>query len=142
MHEQLQTELIEAIEKLPPILTAERSAQYDVLALTIETCLLKLSVLRTKTHNAIYNPHPSENSKANMLHALHTYHQRLQSKAKAQETEEAALDAQLQEYEQLMDLVGGKGPGGFSQIVDDMARVKKETEECKRDLRRLGWTGD
>lgn len=27
----------------------------------------------------------------------------------------------------------------FGQVVDDWARVKKETEECVRDLRRLGW---
>lgn len=139
---QLQTELIQAIENLPSIVNAERSAQYDTLALTIETCLLKLSLLMAKTHNAVYNSPLASGSDTSMLQALNTYHQRLQVKAKEQDAEEAVLNAQLGEYEELMELVGGKGPGGFSQVVDDMARVKRETEECKRDLRRLGWTGD
>ncbi len=142
IHAQLQEGLLRAVGTLPPIMNAERSAQFDVLALTIETCLLKLSLLRAKTHIAIYNCSSSTDSQASMLQALQVYYQRLRSKDQEQNTEEALLDAQLKEYEDLMDLVGGKGQGGFSQVVDDMARVKKETDECKRDLRRLGWTGD
>ena len=41
----------------------------------------------------------------------------------------------------MLDLVGGRD-AGFAQVVKDMARVKRETEECRKDLRRLGWTGD
>ena len=95
-----------------------------MLALTIETCLLKLSLLRAKTHNAVYN-HPSPNNSGKAVaQALANYHQRLQTKDKEQREEEALLDAQLREYDNLMELVGGKGRGGFSQIVEDMLRAR------------------
>ena len=51
------------------------------------------------------------------------------------------MDKQLAEYEAVLNMFGGKG-GGFKQVVDDMARVKREVDECRKDLRRLGWTGD
>jgi len=68
-----------------------------------------------------------------------------QSKLKKDEArliaDEEIIDRQLAEYQRLLELVDGVG-GGFSQVVEDWSRVQKETEECKRDLRRLGWTGD
>lgn len=75
-----------------------------------------------------------------------------------QRAEEEELDRQLGEYENLMNFVdtgtssdagrsasrrgAGAGEGGFRQVVEDMARVRREMEECRKDLRRLGWTGD
>ena len=29
--------------------------------------------------------------------------------------------------------------GGFAQAIEDWARVRRETEECRQDLRHLGW---
>ena len=52
-----------------------------------------------------------------------------------------SLDRQLQEYESLMQLVDG-GRGGYRQVVSEWTKVKQETEDCMKDLRRLGWTGD
>ena len=58
-------------------------------------------------------------------------------------TEALSLDQQLYEYETLLRLVdGGKGTGGYQQVVNDWTKIKQETDECKKDLRRLGWTGD
>lgn len=59
-------------------------------------------------------------------------------------TEALSLDQQLDEYETLLQLVdgGGKGTGGYQQVVNDWTKIKQETDECKKDLRRLGWTGD
>jgi len=58
-------------------------------------------------------------------------------------TESLSLDQQLHEYETLLQLVdGGKNTGGYHQVVNDWTKVKQETDECKKDLRRLGWTGD
>lgn len=86
-----------------------------------------------------------------MITALtHTY-DLLRQKDAAQKEEEKELDRQLQEYEAV--LVSSTGSGrrgkrgetsdvGFKQVVEDMGRVKREMEECRKDLRRLGWTGD
>jgi hypothetical protein len=51
------------------------------------------------------------------------------------------LDRQIQEYEDLLRLVDGSS-GGYQQIVKDWVKIKRETDECLKDLRRLGWTGD
>jgi hypothetical protein len=34
-----------------------------------------------------------------------------------------------------MFLIGGD----YAQIVEDYARIQNESEECKRDLKMLGW---
>lgn len=76
-----------------------------------------------------------------MARALAAAQDKLRERQRAQEEEEATLDGQIAAYEEVMGLVGGR-EGSFGQVVEDMTRVRRETEECKRDLRRLGWTGD
>ena len=76
-----------------------------------------------------------------MKTALHTLQERLREKQRQQEQEEAELDEQIAQYESLLKMVDGR-TNNFVQVVEDMARVRRETEECRRDLRRLGWTGD
>jgi hypothetical protein len=51
------------------------------------------------------------------------------------------LDRRIQEYEALLRLVDGSG-GGYQQVVEDWVKIKQDTDECLKDLRRLGWTGD
>ncbi|KAI0073269.1 hypothetical protein K474DRAFT_1686279 [Panus rudis PR-1116 ss-1] len=141
VHPRLEKELLTALETLPPILEAERGARYDVLSLTIETCLLKLSLMRARMHQTVYGYTSPKKPDATMARALEAVHHKLQKKREEQEREERELDRQIREYEELLAMVDGRG-GGFKQIVEDMARVKRDTEECRKDLRRLGWTGD
>ena len=87
-----------------------------------------------------------------MAEALTEVHARLVAKEQAQREEEKELDRQLGEYDAVMDLVSGGGQkgrrkgdggdGGFKQVIADMASVRREIEDCKKDLRRLGWTAD
>ena len=65
----------------------------------------------------------------------------LRARKQAQEAEARRLAGQVAAYEGALGLVGGRD-GRFAQVVRDMARVRRETEECRKDLRRLGWTGD
>ncbi|EIM86687.1 uncharacterized protein STEHIDRAFT_168621, partial [Stereum hirsutum FP-91666 SS1] len=91
--------------------------------------------------------------------ALQSSSQKLSEEESRLAAEEEELDRKLAEYEALLDIVDrDRGVGKerkrtvsnrddgrrrenntFGQVVDDWARVKKETEECVRDLRRLGW---
>ncbi|CAL1714747.1 unnamed protein product [Somion occarium] len=142
IHPRLEGELMHALETLPPLLETERSARYDVLAVTIETCLLKLSLMRSRMHSTLYGYKSTKNPEATMSKALNAVHKRLKQKQKEQNNEERELDRQINEYQSLLHLVDGRDGGGFAQVVEDMARVRKDTEECRRDLRRLGWTGD
>jgi hypothetical protein len=66
--------------------------------------------------------------------AVNILEKKLKSKLQKLDTQEADAVAQLEEYEQLMKIVDTKG-GGFSQVVEDLARVKRETDECQKDLR-------
>ncbi|KZT10086.1 uncharacterized protein LAESUDRAFT_471873 [Laetiporus sulphureus 93-53] len=141
IHPRLQEQLVEALTTLPPLLNETRATQADVLSATIEASLLKLSLIRTRAYNALYGYISRSDPDCTMNNALLAAHEKLFAKQREQEEEERALDARIAEYDNLMLLVGG-GEGGFAQIVEDMARVKKETEECRRDLCRLGWTGD
>jgi hypothetical protein len=78
-----------------------------------------------------------------MAQALSTVYEKLKKDERKMEEEQHVVDRQLDEYQRLLQLVDGSGGGfGFGQVVEDWTRVQKETEECKRDLRRLGWTGD
>lgn len=76
-----------------------------------------------------------------MIGALSSAYATLKKEEWKMNEETRALDRQTEEYEAMLKLVDGGG-GGFAQVVEDWARVQKEKEECKRDLRRLGWTGD
>lgn len=140
IHPRLEDILANALKTLPPVLNAARTARTDVLAMTIETCLLKLSLIRARAHTALYTHASPTNPAATMPRALAAAHAKLDAKRRAQDEEEHALDRQIAKYEEMLSFVDGDG--GFAQVVKDMARVRSETEECRRDLRRLGWTGD
>ncbi|KAI0629266.1 hypothetical protein C8Q77DRAFT_1066335, partial [Trametes polyzona] len=150
----LQSQLRSAFETLPPQLRAARTAEADVLAATIEAALLKLSLVRVRAHRALYGFSQQSSSaatsgasastssrRATVAQAVTAAHEALLSRQRAQEEEMRTLDGQISVYEGMLGLVEGGG-GAFAQVVSDMARVKRETEECRRDLRRLGWTGD
>lgn len=76
-----------------------------------------------------------------MAKALAAASKKIKSDERRLVEEEQALDRELDEYARLLQLVDGP-EGGFSQVVEDWTRVQKESAECRRDLRRLGWTGD
>ena len=92
-------------------------------------------------------PHNSSSSSSvakqgpTVAQAVSAMYERLRERQAVQETEMEALDAQIAEYDAMLRLADGRD-GSFAQVVKDMVRVKRETEECRRDLRRLGWTGD
>lgn len=67
----------------------------------------------------------------------------LQEETKLQR-EELKLDRRLRDYDRLLTFVdssAGKNRG-FRQVLADWKQVRKETEECNKDLLRMGWTGD
>ncbi|KAL1659699.1 hypothetical protein GGF50DRAFT_119656 [Schizophyllum commune] len=132
IHPRLHTALVEAIQTLPTVLHAKREASRDLLVTTIETLLIKLSVLRARAQQAVYGP-PERRQ------ALETAYAKLKAEEAKLAEEEAAMDRQIRDYEAALKLGGASG---FRQIVDDYARVQRDTEECRRDLRRLGWAGD
>ncbi len=117
-----------------------------MLAATVEAALLKLSLVRARAHRALYgfSPPSSHRSAKTVGDAVAAAHGALRARKRAQDAEMDALDGQIAAYEGMLGLVeGGRGrEGAFAQVVTDMARVKKETEECRRELMRLGWTGD
>ncbi|KAI0717343.1 hypothetical protein C8Q72DRAFT_891529 [Fomitopsis betulina] len=141
LNPRLDEELIDALSTLPPILNARRTAEADLLSTTIEASLMKLSLIRTRTHVALYAHTSVNRHQATMGRALSVAVDKLRTKQLAQDAEEREIDGQLAAYESMLSYVGGR-EGGFAQVVEDMARVKRETEECWKDLRRLGWTGD
>lgn len=143
IHPRLQKQLVHALTTIPPPLNKKRSAQDDLLSTTIETSLLKLSLLRAQAHQSLYGYRSDVRNPEtrNMVTALQTAHSKLQKEALKLDEEERRLDRQLDDYQRLLQLVDGSGTG-FGQVVEDWVRVQKETEECRRDLRRLGWTGD
>ena len=77
----------------------------------------------------------------NVAQALSDMYTRLRAEEREMRSEEEGLDRRLGEYEKMLELVDGEG-GGLTQVVEDWTRVQREKEECLRDLRRLGWTGD
>jgi predicted nucleic acid-binding Zn-ribbon protein len=111
-----------------------RAAEHHLDAATIETALIKLACIRAEIHMFLY-------SHADMQNTLEDEYNRLKDEEDKLEAEESELDRQIGDYDRLLSMVEGES-GEFSQIVDDWTRVKKETEECRRDLRRLGWTDE
>ncbi|KAI0743459.1 hypothetical protein C8Q80DRAFT_839699 [Daedaleopsis nitida] len=137
----LESKLVDTLTTLPPHLQATRVAQADVVAATIETALLKLSLVRTLAYAALYGHEHPQKPDATVAQAVRAAHEKLRDRQRAQEDEMQRLDRQIEEYEGMLQLVDGRD-GSFAQVVKDMARVKRETDECRKDLRRLGWTGD
>ncbi|CCM06788.1 uncharacterized protein FIBRA_09088 [Fibroporia radiculosa] len=138
---QVGGKLLDALTTLPLLVNATRAVQADVTAISIEAALLKLSILRSRAHIALYGHSSYKAPGDTMNQALAAAHNKLRVRERAQENEEHYLGAKFALYEGLLGLVDRR-EGGFAQVVADMARVKKEAEECKKDLRRLGWTGD
>ena len=141
IHPRLQGELERITTALQPITDARLAASSELLATTIEATLLKLSIMRATAYNSLYGHKSETNPGATMAQALAAAHGYLNSEEEGLKKREQSLDQQLEEYRKLLQLVEGPS-GGFGQIVEDWSRVQMETEECRRDLRRLGWTGD
>ncbi|KAG9223970.1 hypothetical protein CCMSSC00406_0004414 [Pleurotus cornucopiae] len=148
IHPRLQSKLIDAVETLAPMMNKERTALADLQASTIELSLMKLAYLRARASHALYGVTVDTRGTTTstvhktMAEALRAAYGRLEAEAGRMEREEKELDRQVAEYEQALALVDSAGSGGFSQVVEDWARLKRDTEECQRDLRRFGWTGD
>ncbi|KZT27872.1 hypothetical protein NEOLEDRAFT_66838 [Neolentinus lepideus HHB14362 ss-1] len=143
IHPRLRSKLSTLLSNYSIPMRDKHFATQDLVSSKIETSLLKLSVLRAKAYADLYGYHSSKNPEATMTKALSAAHERYTAEERRLQEEERKLDRQLKEYQQLLELVDGKSrDGGFAQVVEDWVRVQKETEECKRDLRRLGWTGD
>ncbi len=123
-----------------PVLDAQRVARSDELAMRLESCLLKLSLIRGRAHLSLYQYTSPRNPDLTMENAISALCDHFERQKREQEEEERQLDNQIMQYKELLQMIDEKG-GGFSQIVEDIARISKETEECRRDLRRLGWTG-
>ncbi|KAH9888819.1 hypothetical protein C8Q73DRAFT_793822 [Cubamyces lactineus] len=97
---------------------------------------------RTKTETKTETETPPGHN-ATVAHAVAAAHEALRARQRAQEDEMRELDGQIAAYEGMLSLVDGAGSGRegpFAQVVSDMARVKRETEECLQELKRLGWT--
>ncbi|KAJ7449638.1 hypothetical protein FB451DRAFT_751180 [Mycena latifolia] len=109
--------------------------------MTIEALLVKVSLIRAQALNTVYDYRSPKKPELQMTAALAAAYAKLKEDEREMEEEERRLDRELAEYQTLLDMVDGGGSGGFRQIVADCARVEKETEECRKDLRRLGWTG-
>ncbi|KAJ3908129.1 hypothetical protein F5879DRAFT_409066 [Lentinula edodes] len=144
LHITLQTELLDAISTIPPALNEKHKADNALSAAVIEASLVKLSLMRARSHQKFYGYVSKTQPDATMIKALSIAQDKLRDEADDLLEEERALDSQIEEYARLMRLVDGSSESdraGFAQIVEDYIRVEKETEECRRDLRRLGWTG-
>ncbi|KAF8478254.1 hypothetical protein JB92DRAFT_1853979 [Gautieria morchelliformis] len=139
LYPRLHATLHEAMKTLPAAMNAKHTASHNLLATTIETTLLKLSLVRARLENAIYNYASPSTQGVRVSQAVVRLHEKLVARERALETQERDIRSRLKEYEQLLELVDGTG-GGFGQVVKDLATVKREAEECRKDLRRLGWT--
>ncbi|KAF9071374.1 hypothetical protein BDP27DRAFT_526750 [Rhodocollybia butyracea] len=141
-HTRLKANLLEGLSTFPPVLNRKRKASDDLVAATIEASLVKLSLLRAQSYQKLYGFTSDTEPDATMAKALTTAHGKLKEEAHGLLEEEHALDAQIEEYERLTRLVDGDSGTEFAQVVEDYIRVEKESEECRRDLRRLGSTGN
>ncbi|KXN86620.1 hypothetical protein AN958_09924 [Leucoagaricus sp. SymC.cos] len=145
-HADLHHTLNQAIDTLPPQRHILSTAQSDHLSAMIETSLVKISLLRACAHRSLYGA-CSQTSQSKPGHegtvssAIAIAYSKLKDSEARVREEERALDQKLREYQGLLAVVDGS-QGGFQQIVNDWTRVQRETDECRRDLRRLGWTGD
>lgn len=67
-------------------------------------------------------------------------HETLTAECTRMERENEEAKTKLHEYDRLLALVDNDG--GYRQIIDDWGQVQRDIDECRKDLRRLGWTGD
>ena len=141
-HDSLQKALRKALSETFQVHDKFRSATIDLVAAMIETSLIKLSLIRARSQQALYDYRPTTDPKSprNMAKALDAAHRKLRKDEQRLKEEEFQVDQQLQEYEGVLKIVDVSS-GGYRQLIDDWVRVKRESEECRRDLRRLGWTG-
>ncbi|PPQ90751.1 hypothetical protein CVT25_010140 [Psilocybe cyanescens] len=142
--EDLNQDLIQATTTVFPAYDAARTASIDLLAAAIEASLIKLSLTKARSERALYNHNPGQKRNKegrNVAQAITTAFGVLEKDEKDAKIEISSLDRQLEGYETLLNLVDG-GKGGYQQIINDWTKVKQETDECLKDLRRLGWTGD
>ena len=145
IREILENGVKQAILVTLPAYDATRSASIDLLLTTIETTLIKLSLMRARSERALYNHKPNDDidNSRTVSGAISLAFKSLKKDERDMKAECHSLDQQLHEYEMLLQLVdGGESTGGYRQVVNDWTKVKQETDECKRDLRRLGWSGD
>ncbi|KAF8584018.1 hypothetical protein K439DRAFT_1633877 [Ramaria rubella] len=139
IHPHLHDTLHEILEALPSTMNAKHNASSDFLAMTVETSLLKLSVVRARLQSTLYGYASPLNPRVTISSAVKQLYEKLTAHQLVLESQEQDMQSRLREYEQLLELMDGNG-AGFAQVVEDLATVKRETEECRRDLRRLGWT--
>ncbi|KAF9531772.1 hypothetical protein CPB83DRAFT_848702 [Crepidotus variabilis] len=132
-----------AILEVLPKYNQARAASIDLIAATIEASLQRLNLIRGQSQRAFYNHHanaiPGESKSVSQ--AIARAYEALKEEEKYLAAEAQTLDHQLQEYDTLLQLVDS-GTSGYKQIIEDWAKTKRETDECRKDLRRLGWTGD
>lgn len=154
-HTRVHDKLRIALETIPQATNNKNAASHALLSSTIEASLLKLSLVRARLCSALYDYSAESDPSHTIAGAVNSMEKKLKLNLQKLDAEEADIKARLKGYDQLMAIVDSKGRG-FSQIVKDLAQVKKETEECYRDLRwmdflrsysilivthrRLGWT--
>jgi len=136
VHSHLQRRLKEAFDTLPPPSNSKGASFHGLLAAKIEASLLKLSLVRARLRSSLYDYTPSSDSSTSVGDAVKKMDKKLKHKLRNLQSEEDSMKKQLAEYEKMLKMVDTKG-GGFSQVVEDLARVKRETEECRKDLRRV-----
>jgi hypothetical protein len=124
---------------LAPAIIGRNAVNNELLVMDIEASLVKISLIRARVQHALYNYQSHKDPELHMAHALSLAYGKLKDNERQMEDEELRLVHELTQFQSVLDVVDGGGKG-FRQVVDDWARVKKETEECKKDLRRLGWT--
>ncbi|KAJ2972443.1 hypothetical protein NUW54_g12267 [Trametes sanguinea] len=119
-HPALEVHLLTALETLPPQLRAARTAQAELLATTIETALLKLSLLRARAHRALYGfslPPPGKprstpeatSERRTVARAVSNAYDALRARQRAQEKEMRELDGQIAAYEGVLGACGRTG---------------------------------
>ncbi|TFK29764.1 hypothetical protein FA15DRAFT_663942 [Coprinopsis marcescibilis] len=138
--EALDQRLENAIRILPPLIERARSASNELTATTIEVSLIKLSLIRAESEHRFYGPQVTKDPSTaeTLAKAAVIGFKRMRAQEKKLLEENSVLSAQLGGYQDLIQLVDG-GSTGYQQVADDWVQVKRETEECKKDLRRMGW---
>jgi hypothetical protein len=140
IHPKLQAGLLNALEIFPSDVLNSQRASHELIAVTIETLLLKLSVIRARTRQSLYGHTIATDPGLTLGDALTSLHDKLRQTNSKLIREEEELDRQLGEYHTMLQMLDGCGES-FNQIVEDWTKVKKDTEECRQDLNRLGWRG-